>query len=158
MRLDLQAYREYLNSPEWQGRRTACLERDGGRCRECGDDGTLAPLEAHHLTYERVGHELLSDLVTLCRPCHAHAHGRSPIAGGVAGAERERERVELSRRQWEVLEAAKRAARPLEDRIRELGERARSGNREAHRTLFVIRQTVERAERKLSREAERGSG
>jgi hypothetical protein len=38
-----------------------------GRCRDCGRRGT----EAHHLTYERVGRERLSDLVLLCKRCHS---------------------------------------------------------------------------------------
>ncbi len=27
-------------------------------------------LEVHHLTYQRVGHELLDDLILLCQVCH----------------------------------------------------------------------------------------
>ncbi len=43
----------------------------GHRCRTCyatGGDG--APLEVHHRTYERLGHELVGDLTALCPGCH----------------------------------------------------------------------------------------
>jgi 5-methylcytosine-specific restriction endonuclease McrA len=30
----------------------------------------------HHLTYERLGNELLIDLVSLCNGCHDQAHGK----------------------------------------------------------------------------------
>lgn len=46
--------------------------RDGG-CRGCG---TVDNLHVHHLTYERLGRELLTDLVTLCAGCHRKQHGR----------------------------------------------------------------------------------
>ncbi len=59
-------YREYLLSEEWAEKRNAILLRDGG-CTICGISHEL---EVHHRTYERVGKELLTDLTTLCKPCH----------------------------------------------------------------------------------------
>jgi 5-methylcytosine-specific restriction endonuclease McrA len=55
----------------WRIIRQAALERDGRRCACCGSKKRL---EVHHLTYERAGHELLEDLVTLCQRCHATQH------------------------------------------------------------------------------------
>lgn len=78
-------YRAYISSPEWETVRQQRLEIDGRRCTGCGDDGTHSPLEVHHLTYERFGHERLTDLLTLCRLCHAREHGRAPNMGPVAG-------------------------------------------------------------------------
>jgi 5-methylcytosine-specific restriction endonuclease McrA len=31
-------------------------------------------VEVHHLTYERLGEERLTDLVALCRSCHEREH------------------------------------------------------------------------------------
>ena len=66
-------YSEYLRSAEWAGRRAKVLARDGYRCRGCGD----APAtQVHHLTYDRVGNELLFDLVSVCDRCHERCHPR----------------------------------------------------------------------------------
>ena len=52
-------------------KRAAVLRRCGGVCEGCGE----APaVEVHHLTYQRVGRELLFDLVGVCRACHDAAH------------------------------------------------------------------------------------
>jgi hypothetical protein len=37
-------------------------------------------LEVHHRIYERLGNEVLSCLVVLCRRCHQHYHGILPEA------------------------------------------------------------------------------
>lgn len=42
--------------------------RAGGRCERCSRK--TRRLEVHHLTYERFGRELLTDLQALCKPCH----------------------------------------------------------------------------------------
>lgn len=68
------AYRRYIKSDAWKLKRRAVLQRDRGRCRHCGNAGK--GLEVHHLTYVRFGHELLTDLLTLCHRCHAVVHGQ----------------------------------------------------------------------------------
>jgi hypothetical protein len=50
----------------------------------------------------------------------------------------------------ELVRLVRRSEVPLEDRVRELSDRARRGSRDAQRALFVVRQSVERAERKAS--------
>lgn len=77
-----EAYERYLNSPEWEARRQAALRRDGHRCTGCS---ATERLHVHHLTYERVGHERLTDLMTLCHVCHAREHGLTPDVGPIAG-------------------------------------------------------------------------
>ena len=67
------AYALYLESPEWQAKRQAVLDRDEHRCTECG---TTKYLHVHHLTYARIFHEELEDLVTLRDGHHAARHGR----------------------------------------------------------------------------------
>jgi 5-methylcytosine-specific restriction endonuclease McrA len=70
-------YRDYLRSPEWRRTRAAALHRAGNACSL--DITHTGDLEVHHRTYERLGEELASDLIVLCRDCHRlhHAeHGR----------------------------------------------------------------------------------
>lgn len=64
-------YHAYLQSSEWQDKRQRVLERDEHVCRGCG----LWPAtQVHHLTYQRVGHEMLFDLVAICDRCHDKIH------------------------------------------------------------------------------------
>lgn len=64
-------YHEYLASPEWAVLRAQVVERDAGECRRhAGVRGDVV----HHLTYRRIGAELLSDLMLLCTACHDWAH------------------------------------------------------------------------------------
>jgi hypothetical protein len=67
------AYVDYLESPGWQLTRKEALTRADFKCQRCGASDT--ELNVHHLTYERLGEELPSDLVVLCRRCHQREHG-----------------------------------------------------------------------------------
>lgn len=60
-------YYRYLASPEWGAKRAAVLSRDGYTCQMCFRSRAT---QVHHLNYERVGDELLEDLVSVCRPEH----------------------------------------------------------------------------------------
>ncbi len=64
----------YLRSPQWQDIRRVILRRDQYTCCKCGIDGV--PLEIHHITYKRLGHEHYSDLASLCRDCHQSIHDK----------------------------------------------------------------------------------
>lgn len=68
---------EYLKTVEWGVKRNRTLIQAGNRCQVCASTDRL---EVHHRTYERLGNELLSDLVVLCRSCHQHYHGILPEA------------------------------------------------------------------------------
>jgi phage terminase large subunit GpA-like protein len=47
------------------------------RChRVCEHCGERRAVQAHHLTYERLGDELLTDLLAVCLECHEEIHGR----------------------------------------------------------------------------------
>lgn len=64
-------YNAYLRSFAWAVKRGEALKRDAYQCQNC-----FAPAEeVHHLTYENVGREPLSDLVSLCKSCHDGIHG-----------------------------------------------------------------------------------
>lgn len=70
------AYTAYLSSEEWASKRRLVLARCRGLCEACGAMVEEAEVEVHHLTYERVGEELLDDLIGLCPGCHRRAHQR----------------------------------------------------------------------------------
>ena len=63
------SYGVYMASREWALKKRAVRERSGGICERC----KKAPAtQVHHLTYERLYRELLSDLLHVCRPCHEY--------------------------------------------------------------------------------------
>jgi 5-methylcytosine-specific restriction endonuclease McrA len=70
-----QWYDRYLASPQWATKRAAALARDNYRCCGCG---VRRATQVHHLTYARVGREMLFDLVSICDECHdlVHADGK----------------------------------------------------------------------------------
>jgi hypothetical protein len=63
-------YKQYLNSTHWQKIKTTVYKKRR-KCQICGKSFNL---NIHHITYERLGKELLSDLVVLCQSCHYKAH------------------------------------------------------------------------------------
>lgn len=78
MRVAREAYERYLHSPAWKAKRLDALDRAGHRCAGCTATDAL---QVHHLTYERLGFERLTDLMVLCEQCHALEHGQSMRAG-----------------------------------------------------------------------------
>ena len=66
-------YDNYLKSSEWKVKRILVMERDNGTCRRC----RVKADHVHHLSYERVGAESLSDLVAVCAGCHKWIHSRN---------------------------------------------------------------------------------
>jgi hypothetical protein len=87
--LGLRQYADYLETPHWkQFRRAAFVDQrkrlGHNHCDLCGARDLM--LIVHHLTYERLGAELLSDVRIICRPCHGNLiHGRgSGVAPEVA--------------------------------------------------------------------------
>lgn len=67
-------YQAYLASREWAVIKVAVRERSGGVCEWCKHDPAT---ETHHQTYARKYHEQLTDLLDVCRPCHAFLSGKS---------------------------------------------------------------------------------
>lgn len=64
-------YYVYIKSEAWFKRTEPVRARNGGMCECCdmryGDS-------VHHRSYERLGHELDSDLIHVCTPCHKAIH------------------------------------------------------------------------------------
>ena len=89
------AYRWYLGHEFWREKCEYVFKRANGKCEKCGK---RPPTEVHHLTYIRVFQELPSDLLAVCRQCHAEIHWRQPAndnqiqlvfdnaGGGLSGA------------------------------------------------------------------------
>lgn len=61
----------YLRSKHWRSLRAAKLEDVGHRCQRCR---RRQELEVHHLHYQTLWHERLTDLEVLCRRCHENHH------------------------------------------------------------------------------------
>jgi len=60
-------YDTYLKSPHWIATAAKKRKQAGYKCERCHQHKQL---DVHHKTYERRGHELMSDLEALCRECH----------------------------------------------------------------------------------------
>jgi hypothetical protein len=71
-RLGFASYDAYLRSAHWQDVRDRYAMSD--RPQDCALCGHGQDLDHHHLTYERIGCELLTDIVRLCRRCHTMVH------------------------------------------------------------------------------------
>lgn len=65
-----QNYYEYIKSPAWKRKADAAKERAGNRCQVCNRSKDEVQLDAHHRTYERLGHERPEDITVLCHDCH----------------------------------------------------------------------------------------
>lgn len=73
-RLEALGYRDYphyLSSPAWHDTRRRYFESDQPQDCICGE---TYELQLHHLTYERVGEEELTDLTPMCKRCHSMLH------------------------------------------------------------------------------------
>jgi len=65
-------YNTYLKSIYWKVKRRWALRAAGYKCSKCG--ACHCVLQVHHLTYERVGCEKLTDLEVRCVACHGADH------------------------------------------------------------------------------------
>ena len=69
-------YQRYLASREWAVLKRLVHERAEGICERCRIETIAA---THHLTYERVGHEDVADLLGVCSGCHDFLSAASDI-------------------------------------------------------------------------------
>lgn len=63
-------YDSYLNSQEWFNRRKERLGLDRYTCVICKSRAT----QVHHLSYANIFNEPMSDLQSVCKPCHKRLH------------------------------------------------------------------------------------
>jgi hypothetical protein len=71
-------YHAHLASDYWHALRRKALRRDNWLCQGCLE---AAAEHIHHLTYERLGRELLCDVVSLCIDCHQICHPHRDLRG-----------------------------------------------------------------------------
>ena len=64
-------YDEYMKSTKWRNIANAMKKHANYICAHCKERSTT--FDVHHITYERFGHERMSDLEVLCTPCHKAA-------------------------------------------------------------------------------------
>jgi phage terminase large subunit GpA-like protein len=67
-------YIAYIKSPQWKEKRLRALKTWGNVCQMCGSSNRI---EVHHKTYDRLGKELMTDLMIVCHSCHEKIHERS---------------------------------------------------------------------------------
>ncbi len=79
-------YKKHVDyeSPEWTALKQRRRELDGNRCVFCGRPGFTCSkgLQTHHLTYERLGHEDIRDIISVCGSCHAALENRMVLKPG----------------------------------------------------------------------------
>ena len=61
-------YHHYMASREWALKKRAVRERSGGECERCQRPSK----QVHHLSYQNLGHEPLTDLLDVCKWCHEY--------------------------------------------------------------------------------------
>ena len=66
-------YEEYIKSPKWKEKRLLKAKEQNYTCEKC-NKVLYVGFNIHHLTYERLGNEDLSDLQFLCEDCHKRIH------------------------------------------------------------------------------------
>lgn len=71
MFINAEAKLSYLQSAEWQNLKKQRLTIAQHKCEYCDSTHNL---HLHHVTYERLTQELLSDVVILCKSCHQRQH------------------------------------------------------------------------------------
>lgn len=69
-------YERYLKTVHWQSLAATCKRLADNRCQVCNQ---LAPLHAHHRTYERRGFEKPTDVIALCEACHTLYHSAGKL-------------------------------------------------------------------------------
>ena len=72
--LGFKSYEAYLASPHWKEFRVRYAKDENQRhyCLHCKDVNYIL----HHITYERLGEELITDVMSLCPKCHDRLHFR----------------------------------------------------------------------------------
>jgi DNA-directed RNA polymerase subunit RPC12/RpoP len=79
-------WKNYPNN--WNQLRVKVLDRDDYNCTKCGVDGKKRILHVHHkVPISDGGSHSLSNLTTLCRPCHEDVHGHPIPTPGEEGTQ-----------------------------------------------------------------------
>jgi len=68
-------YKRYIKSDAWKLKRLDAIKHHGQDCQQCGHFLPISMIQVHHITYKRLGKELMEDLMIVCKPCHEKIHG-----------------------------------------------------------------------------------
>ncbi len=71
--LAINDYKGYLNTDHWKQLSARKKRETDNTCELCL---SKEDIDTHHKTYIRIGRELLSDLSTICNPCHYKVHNK----------------------------------------------------------------------------------
>ena len=80
-------YLKHLKSANWRKFCKLALRAANFACQKCGYGS--ARLEVHHLNYDRLGREYLTDVQVLCPDCHPKADLERKLAAEARGRERQ---------------------------------------------------------------------
>lgn len=168
-RLGYPDYGAYLRSPAWSAVKARYRASDLEQDCICGETDEL---HLHHLTYERVGEERVSDLTPLCRDCHSLVHvlerrgdlglDPAPLSDKRRAAVNrliERRRRAMATRDFnaEDVERHRRIMRlELPERLLFLRRAAARRHIDVSSMVRVVERQVERMERKVERATETG--
>lgn len=64
-------YSQYIASDRWRKFRARVIRERGSMCERCGKVGSV---QAHHISYARLGREKPEDVKLYCKPCHDLMH------------------------------------------------------------------------------------
>lgn len=108
-----ESYREYLQTDHWRAFRARVFaDPRNKRCQICK---RTRQLNIHHLTYERVGKELLADVIVLCKPCHFAHHDKIIPLDAVQWAKKRPSLGPLPKTSYQKLVAEYRKAQKTRD-------------------------------------------
>lgn len=150
-KLGYATYDEYLSSPHWLRLRE--LYRHSGRPQAC-ICGEAESLHLHHITYDRVGAEELTDLIALCPGCHTAIHElerRGEISldpADLTSADRAAQYAAAAQRHPEPEPEPRPEFADLPARLQNLLD-AQARGVDVSRQLASIRQRIEAAERQV---------
>lgn len=96
-----QEYRDYLASAKWNKFKAQVVAAKGGKCQRCG---SFMGLDVHHLHYDSLGRENLTDVELVCQICHPEADAdrrlQSFLDRVVSGVQRAKDRARANHCQW----------------------------------------------------------
>ena len=107
-------YLRYLQSPSWLAKRHRLIRSNWAAvCYCCAvPHSPERPLDLHHLTYERFGREIDTDLATVCRGCHDLIHSGIKQGGSIQDAT-ERVKISMGKRAERMMEPTKSSVSPV---------------------------------------------
>lgn len=100
-RISKERHSSYIGSSKWQEVKSRYYKSKlwtkllGMECYCCQQK---KPCDLHHKTYKRFENEKLSDLVAICRDCHAEVHKIGKLGSSLYSAAKKRKSIKTSKR------------------------------------------------------------